>query len=105
MNETMSNGQTKTCTACGRTLPLTAYYRDKRQRSGRYSECKACVKARRAADLAKRRAADQARRARDPERARRRDARYYQEHKDARNEAQRRYRQRRKRQQEQASGT
>ena len=103
--ETMNDEPTKVCTGCGRSLPLDQFYRDRRKRDGQYSECKSCVKARRAADLAKRRAADKARRQRDPETARQRDRVYYQEHKEARNDAQRRYRQKRRQQQGQADGT
>jgi hypothetical protein len=36
----------KPCTQCGRIKPLTAYYRDRRQRLGRQSACAACCRAR-----------------------------------------------------------
>ncbi|HUV90774.1 MAG TPA: hypothetical protein VMY80_14045 [Anaerolineae bacterium] len=88
--------QSKRCSACGRDLPATTFYRDGRNRDGLYSECKPCIRERRKADSAKRRAADNARRARDPQTARARDAEYYQEHKAERNEAQRRYRAKRR---------
>lgn len=86
----------KTCSTCKRSLPLSAFYRDGRNRDGLYSECKTCIRERRKADAAKRRTAANTRRARDPQTARARDAEYYQEHKAARNEAQRRYRASRK---------
>jgi len=84
--------QMKRCTTCGRDLPLSDFYADRRQRLGKMSACKSCVRAERKAKRAQRRAADNARRARDPERARRKDAEYYAAHREARNEAQRRYR-------------
>jgi len=37
--------QTKVCTACKETKPLSEFYADKRQRDGHYSSCKACVRA------------------------------------------------------------
>ena len=89
--ETMD--KSKTCTTCERSLPLSDFYRDKRRADGRYSECKSCTKARRRLqDAEKRRKAANARRAADPARAREADAAYYQAHRAERNEAQRRYR-------------
>ena len=88
---------TKTCTTCGRDLPASEFYRDRRKRDGLYSECKSCTRARRrVADAEKRRKAANARRAADPAKAREADAAYYQKHKEARNEAQRRYRAKRR---------
>jgi len=87
---------TKVCTTCGHDLPVSAFYRDGRNRDGLYSECKACTRERRKADSAKRRAAANARRARDPQTARARDAEYYAAHREARNEDQRRYRAKRR---------
>ena len=85
--------KSKTCTTCGRDLPASEFYRDRRKRDGLYSECKTCTKARRRlADAEKRRKAANARRAADPAKARAADAAYYQAHKEERNEAQRRYR-------------
>lgn len=35
----------KTCTKCGGTFPVDSFYRDKSQKDGRSSWCKACEKA------------------------------------------------------------
>ncbi|HUV88182.1 MAG TPA: hypothetical protein VMY80_00890 [Anaerolineae bacterium] len=88
--------QTKQCATCGRDLPRSSFYRDRRKSDGLYSECKDCVKARRTRDIAKRRKWAREWRAANPDLARQRDAEYYQEHKEERNEAQRRYRAKRK---------
>ena len=88
---------TKTCTTCKAVKPPGEFYRDRRKRDGLYSECKSCTRARRrVADADKRRKAANARRAADPAKARAADAQYYQDHKAERNEAQRRYRAKRR---------
>jgi len=33
---------TKICTVCGNTLPLTDFYKEKRVKDGRYAKCKKC---------------------------------------------------------------
>jgi len=45
--------KTKVCTCCGATLPLGAFYKDKRTADGRMSRCKSChLASKRASDLA-----------------------------------------------------
>lgn len=94
----------KTCKTCGERKASSEFYSDKRNRDGRYSECSDCTKADRKARwpeqrkvalprLAERRAAE---READPEGEKAKAAKYYQEHKAARNAAQRRYRAKRK---------
>ena len=47
--------KTKRCTACGRDLPVSQFYRDKRTADGLMGRCKSCHKAsKRASDLAHR---------------------------------------------------
>jgi len=89
----------KRCSICGQVKSLADFYADSRQKLGKMSACKSCVRAERKAKRAQRRAADNARRARDPVTARQKDAAYYQEHKAERNEAQRRYRAKRRKRQ------
>jgi len=50
--------QSKRCSTCGHDLPVTAFYRDRRNRDGRYSECKACIRERRKRDRPRARAAE-----------------------------------------------
>ena len=38
----------KTCTGCGETKPLDEYYKNKKSRGGRLTQCKACVKVKKA---------------------------------------------------------
>ena len=38
--------QTKACTTCGKVKPLTDFYRDRRIRSGYFTECKVCIRLR-----------------------------------------------------------
>jgi hypothetical protein len=66
--------QTKRCTACGLVKQLTDFYADPRNRDGRYSECKDCVKARRK---------------RNREQAREAESRYRQRNREAIRERQR----------------
>lgn len=87
---------TKTCTTCGRELPLGQFYRDKRQRDGRYSECKDCTRARRKRDRDKAREAEARYREAHREEIRRRDRAYYQEHRAERIEAASQSRQKRR---------
>lgn len=39
------NTQTKVCTKCGGTFEITEFYKDKSQKDGRASWCKACERA------------------------------------------------------------
>jgi queuine/archaeosine tRNA-ribosyltransferase len=44
-NRKMARIAKKTCTKCGNTFAVTEFYRDKSQKDGRASWCKACEKA------------------------------------------------------------
>ena len=61
----------KACTCCGQSLPLDAFYKDKRAADGLTSRCKQCAKE-----------ADEARRQADPEQNRRRNAAWRQRNKE-----------------------
>jgi hypothetical protein len=45
--------QTKTCTKCGETKPLTEFWRDRRKSDGRTPACRACMKASHSAWIAR----------------------------------------------------
>jgi hypothetical protein len=78
---------TKTCTTCGRELPLTAFYVDRRNKDQRYSECKECVKARRLRGREKARQAEARYREAHREEIRQRDRAYYAANRQKRIEA------------------
>ena len=82
----------KTCTTCGRVLPLSDFYEDRRNRDGLYSECKQCVKARRKADRPRTRQTVAAWREANRERERARVTAWQQANRERTRERQRRYR-------------
>lgn len=42
--ETIENTATKTCPKCGRTLPVSEYWKSRASKDGLYSYCKECAK-------------------------------------------------------------
>lgn len=85
-------GDTKRCTTCGRDLPLGAFYRDRRNRDGLYSECKTCTRKRRERDRPRIRQTEAARREANRERERARVTAWQQANRERTREHQRRYR-------------
>ena len=61
---------TKVCSACGRNLPLGDFYADARNRDGRYSECRQCIRERRKRDRSRARQAERRYTARNLDRRR-----------------------------------
>lgn len=78
--------ETKTCSKCGETKTLDAFYRQKRGRLGRSSVCRTCAQARDAcysrARQSKRRPEQAAYRRKHPEKVKAWKAAYYQKHKE-----------------------
>jgi hypothetical protein len=87
---------TKICTTCGRDLPLSEYYTDRRNLDNLYSECKACVRSRRKAGRDLARQAEARYRETHRETLRERGRRFYQEHRRERIEAATRSRRKRR---------
>ena len=88
--------QTKVCTACKETKPLSEFYADRRMSDGHASRCKSCQRQTMRERKAQNKEAQRRYREQNREALRAYNRQYFQEHKEARAEAQRQYRARRK---------